>query len=298
MASSTTFLTAEDFECMGKKRSRIVGTFALAHFSSPLSPSRKITSQVLGWEHLWQLQGLNLANRCPHTILPEVASFIITTMKEGWGKCIACFESFEAQELYRADCGDRWCQGCTRSLFELSTKDQSLFPPECCGKEFPIYEDVLGADLLARWKAKRVEHTTEDKTYCHVPTCSAFIVPATIVGNVATCPACHATTCAICKAQTHDGACQEDHQAQEVLQIAEQMGWKRCGACKALIELRGGCNQMSELPYARISNWFQLWSKQWLINVHDNLKPAAVDTNFVTSAARPGTPAPTRGLRC
>ncbi|TDZ14766.1 ATP-dependent RNA helicase DEAH12 [Colletotrichum orbiculare MAFF 240422] len=175
----------------------------------------------------------------------EVASFIITTMKEGWGKCIACFESFEAQELYRADCGDRWCQGCTRSLFELSTKDQSLFPPECCGKEFPIYEDVLGADLLARWKAKRVEHTTEDKTYCHVPTCSAFIVPATIVGNVATCPACHATTCAICKAQTHDGACQEDHQAQEVLQIAEQMGWKRCGACKALIELRGGCNQMT-----------------------------------------------------
>ncbi|KAJ0309362.1 hypothetical protein Brms1b_009151 [Colletotrichum noveboracense] len=165
-------------------------------------------------------------------------------------KCDMCTDEYPQTYLFQTTCNHKYCPGCIIDLFEASINDESLFPPRCCGNVFSTaeHEHVLGYELLERWRVKEIEYTTPNRTYCHVPTCSAFIPPSKIDGDVGYCPVdCH-STCTLCKGPAHPHhACEQDQATQEVLRIAAENNWQRCTHCQAIVELNQGCYHISEL---------------------------------------------------
>lgn len=162
-------------------------------------------------------------------------------------ECVCCGGHKRAFETFRTPCGHFYCQECLTQLFELSTTDETLFPPRCCREEIPLTSVrlYLSSELVQRFREKAVEFRTSDRTYCSRPTCSAFITPANITSERATCTACFTDTCTICKGNSHDGDCPADTATQQVLEAAREQGWQRCYNCRRLVELDVGCNHMT-----------------------------------------------------
>ena len=162
-------------------------------------------------------------------------------------ECASCGEHKRAFETFRAPCGHYYCQECLTQLFELSTTDETLFPPRCCRQGIPLtlVRLYLSGELVQRFQKKTVEFRTSDRTYCCRPTCSAFITPDSISGERARCTACFTSTCIFCKGISHDGECPADTATQQVLEAAREQGWQRCYNCRRLVELDVGCNHMT-----------------------------------------------------
>lgn len=165
--------------------------------------------------------------------------------------CLACTEHFPTRDITDSPCSHGYCRGCLRDLFTLALTDETLFPPKCCNQPIPIdsVRAILSTELRGQFAAKKIEFETPNRTYCHHPTCSAFIPLPFIRGDVAHCVQCRAETCAICKAGSHMGTdCPDDPSTQAVLELARQEGWQRCSTCKAFVELQIGCNHISKSP--------------------------------------------------
>lgn len=166
-------------------------------------------------------------------------------------KCLICTDSFRSPNLARLPCNHDYCRGCLRQLFTSALTDETLIPARCCRQDTPDtdlqVQLFLGHKLVGKYRAKKVEVETPNRTYCHKPECSAFILPQHIESGIANCPECHETTCSICKAATHEGTdCPEDETAKQLLEMAKEEGWKQCHACNTLVELKEGCNHMSK----------------------------------------------------
>lgn len=173
--------------------------------------------------------------------------------------CIACRDRQYDADVAACPCSHYYCRGCLDSLFRASLTDETLFPPRCCGQNIPpdVYRGLVDdAQFIGTFRAKKIEFETPNRTYCHEPTCSTFVPPQSIAGDVATCVRCRSQTCTICKARAHQGSdCPQDPALQETLRLAAEQGWQRCGSCQSVVELQHGCNHMSE--YLR-SNQFHL----------------------------------------
>ena len=170
-------------------------------------------------------------------------------------QCIACDLVKPLLDIARTPCGHDYCQECLRTLFELSTTDETLFPPRCCRQEIPLpsVRLYLSSALINLFEKKSIEFKTSDRTYCSQPTCSSFITSVNIHDEQATCTACGTQTCTICKNTAHDGDCPEDIATQQVLETAREQGWQRCYNCRRLVELDVGCNHMVyALPPTRV----------------------------------------------
>ena len=167
-------------------------------------------------------------------------------------ECIACGEHSRAFETFRSSCGHDYCQGCLSELFELSTTDETLYPPRCCRQtiSLTLAKLYLSSDLAQRYQQKTIEYQSSDRTYCSRPTCSAFITSVDIDGERAACHICFQQTCTICKGNSHDGDCPQDTATQQVLAVAAQEGWRRCYNCRRLVELDIGCNHMTYVLHA------------------------------------------------
>ena len=165
-------------------------------------------------------------------------------------QCTACDLNKPLFDIFQTPCGHHYCQECLRTLFELSTTDETLFPPRCCRQEIPLQsvKIYLSPALLRTFALKSIEFKTSDRTYCCRPACSSFITSVNITGERATCTACGTHTCTICKNNAHDGDCPEDTATQQVLETAREQGWQRCYNCRRLIELDVGCNHMVYAP--------------------------------------------------
>ncbi|KAM5343527.1 hypothetical protein ACJ41O_012064 [Fusarium nematophilum] len=137
---------------------------------------------------------------------------------------------------------------CLVTLFEASLRDEYLFPPRCCGQPIPAEasSSVLTPLLIDRFNKKKVEYETVDKTYCHEPTCSAFVPPLSIKDKIALCGACNKETCVGCKGPSHKGECPKDAASQALLQLAKKNGWQQCKSCNRIVELDTGCFHMSK----------------------------------------------------
>ena len=162
-------------------------------------------------------------------------------------ECASCGEHRRAFETFRAPCRHYYCQECLSQLFELSTTDETLFPPRCCRQEIPLASVrlYLNGELVQQFQKKIIEFQTSDRTYCSRPTCSAFITPDNITGERATCTFCFTTTCTICKGTSHNGDCPADTATQQMLEVAREQGWQRCYSCRRVVELDVGCNHMT-----------------------------------------------------
>ncbi|KAJ8117071.1 hypothetical protein ONZ43_g4295 [Nemania bipapillata] len=161
--------------------------------------------------------------------------------------CIACGEMYHFIYLARAPCRHEYCRGCLKDLFQHAMLDESLFPPRCCREEIPVDANrlFLNSELVQEFKKKAVEFSTPNRTYCHRPTCSAFIPPAMVKDDVARCPQCNAQTCVICTGAMHGGDCPWDTELQRTLELAQEEEWQRCPKCRTMIELEIGCLHMT-----------------------------------------------------
>lgn len=164
--------------------------------------------------------------------------------------CTACTEEFPAHKIaFGVGCRHEYCRACLRRLFSDSLTDESLFPPRCCGVAIDVEQvlDFLPAKLVGQFRAKKVELETPNKTYCHQPTCSLFIPPAAISGDVGTCVRCRQRTCIICKGPSHhESDCPGDAGIQMLLDVAAENGWQRCYQCHRIVELNFGCYHISK----------------------------------------------------
>ncbi|KAG5918508.1 hypothetical protein E4U42_006829 [Claviceps africana] len=162
-------------------------------------------------------------------------------------RCVACASDVAFFETVRCPCSHDYCRDCMTELFSAAVNDESMFPPRCCRIPIPLdpNRSFLSAGLLDKYKAKEVEFATPNRTYCHVPACSAFVPPASVRGDVATCVQCQSTTCTICKGKSHSRDCPVDTSAADVLRIAAENGWQRCYSCGRLVDLVTGCNHIT-----------------------------------------------------
>lgn len=163
-------------------------------------------------------------------------------------KCTSCALELDITELKRLTCEHEYCLECLIELFDLCLKDETLFPPRCCYHNIPldVAGDSLDADYSQLFQDRKEELETPDKTYCCNLTCSKFIPTGLIRDGVAICPACSELTCSICKAAAHPGGpCPVDPTLEQVLQVADDNGWRRCYSCRSIVELNFGCNHMT-----------------------------------------------------
>jgi hypothetical protein len=164
--------------------------------------------------------------------------------------CNACREPHDAGAMYQPPCSQvycfhSYCAACLNSMFLNALHDESRFPPRCCGTSLmgPKALKMLPTTTVRLFKAKRMEMSTRDETYCHRPTCSAFIAKHSIHNNEAFCQKCRATTCGKCKNAWHFGPCTFETE-RELLETAKQESWQRCPGCRRLVERDEGCNDM------------------------------------------------------
>ncbi|KAI2624589.1 hypothetical protein GGS26DRAFT_593203 [Hypomontagnella submonticulosa] len=165
---------------------------------------------------------------------------------QGPKPCTACTDMTEPGELVRAPCGHEYCGECLDRLFLIAADDESSFPAKCCGEVLAIesYKQYLDPYVVQQFQEKAVEYGTSDRTYCHRGDCSTFLAPATYGGSTAYCDNCGEATCILCKGQAHGGECATDPGVDEVIQMAEQEGWRRCVGCGAMIERTEGCQHI------------------------------------------------------
>ncbi|KAL0944541.1 IBR finger domain-containing protein [Colletotrichum truncatum] len=185
--------------------------------------------------------------------------------------CNSCMEKYPSIQIAGCPCHHEYCGDCLRSLFEASLTDESLFPPRCCGQPIPVEDNriFLTPKLVGEFRAKTIEFSTTNRTYCHQPTCSTFIPKGLIQGDIASCPRCLHKTCTICKGPEHQGEdCGNDTATQSLLQLAAENGWQRCFSCRRVVELDHGCNHMTcpchaEFCYVCGLKWKTCTCPQW-----------------------------------
>jgi hypothetical protein len=168
-------------------------------------------------------------------------------------RCEACRDDKKFFDVARLPCRHEYCRDCLEDLFRASLTDESLFPPRCCRQQIPI-EAVrlfLKSKLVHAYEEKKIEFETPNRTYCSLPTCSAFIRAEQVTGEVGTCPVCNTRTCTVCKAVAHErGDCPKDSALQQVLETAAENGWQRCYSCWRIVELDLGCNHITWVSHS------------------------------------------------
>jgi hypothetical protein len=163
--------------------------------------------------------------------------------------CSVCLNSCDSTDLITAPCEHLHCSDCLTSLFIRATKDETLFPPQCCQQQIPLnmVEHLMSDEETKAFESASVEFTTQDRVYCSKPECAKFIPPAQIQIDTSTahCVTCETNTCLHCKKLFHTDECPEDTVLNAVLELAKAEGWQRCPTCKAVVELTFGCYHMT-----------------------------------------------------
>lgn len=162
--------------------------------------------------------------------------------------CVSCNEEVPYFSAVYAPCGHDYCKDCAKIIFINSAREETLFPPRCCQQTIPLaaVDVYLTAEFIEHFKEKSVEFQTANRIYCPWPTCSAFIPPSRIHGEIAVCERCEYWVCTMCKGATHQGRdCPEDSSLKDLVQTAKGAGWQRCYRCSRFVELSHGCNHIT-----------------------------------------------------
>ncbi|KAF1959500.1 hypothetical protein CC80DRAFT_405467 [Byssothecium circinans] len=152
-------------------------------------------------------------------------------------------------------CGHRMCHSCLKRQFTLSVSDPQHMPPTCCNAEhIPLkYVERLFDDKFKRlWNKKYQEYTTANRLYCPMKSCGEWIKPSkirmdrTYGRKYARCGRCNTKVCVLCNSRFHTRReCPRDEETNRLVQMAKEKGWQRCYNCKAVVELKEGCNHMT-----------------------------------------------------
>ncbi|KAL6407476.1 ibr finger domain containing protein [Ilyonectria robusta] len=159
---------------------------------------------------------------------PGESSQWAASRKQELGQCDVCTEQRTAHLITELPCDHKYCQDCVVRLYTDALTGESLFPPRCCRQPIPI---DLAKPLLPPRLACLLD----------------IYLSSIFVADKDTCPNCKATTCVTCKAAAHQVEdCPSDETTQQLLELAQQQGWRQCYSCHRLVELNLGCNHISK----------------------------------------------------
>ncbi|CDM34524.1 Zinc finger, C6HC-type [Penicillium roqueforti FM164] len=131
-------------------------------------------------------------------------------------ECTCCTEKYPQSDIIQTECAHTYCRECIVRLFENALANEASFPPRCCRLPIAVsitVEDMIGIEIMKRYKERNTEVNDCHRTYCSNSPCSRYIPPQNIRRGVGICQSCAARTCADCKRQGHRGNC--NHQNTE-----------------------------------------------------------------------------------
>ncbi|OQO10538.1 hypothetical protein B0A48_03835 [Cryoendolithus antarcticus] len=170
-------------------------------------------------------------------------------------ECLTCGEdNVPSNMTAKLECGHRMCHSCLRRVFRMAVKDPAHMPPRCCNPREHIalahVDNLFDDKFKVLFNKKFDEYKTKDRIYCPNSRCGIWIRPTnyhTSGGRkYATCPKCKTDACTLCGGKMHKSAdCPKDPEIARLMEQAEAEGWKRCYKCKAMIELKEGCNHIT-----------------------------------------------------
>lgn len=170
--------------------------------------------------------------------------------------CLVCMnDELPITKTVKLACGHRMCHSCLKRQFTLSVQDPQHMPPRCCTKEhIPLkYAERLFDDKFkVLWNKKYQEYTTENRLYCPARGCGQWIKPSRIRVDTtygkkyAKCGHCGTKVCVLCNSKFHTKReCPRDEGSNRFEEMAKEQGWQKCYNCKAVVELKEGCNHMT-----------------------------------------------------
>ncbi|KAK2595322.1 hypothetical protein QQS21_006979 [Conoideocrella luteorostrata] len=168
-------------------------------------------------------------------------------------ECVVCMGDINPAKVSKLKCGHSMCRSCLERSFKLSITDPQHMPPKCCTQDhIPLkhVDRLFDIAFKKTWNRKFAEWSTKNRVYCPLPKCGEWIKPANVRREdgrkVARCSRCRTKVCCSCGGRWHGaGACPSDPEMANLLAQAKEEGWKRCHRCKAMVELKEGCNHMT-----------------------------------------------------
>lgn len=146
------------------------------------------------------------------------------------------------------------CHSCLKRNFKLSITDPQHMPPKCCTNDhIPLHhvDSLFDISFKKTWNRKFQEYNTKNRIYCPSRRCGEWITPRNIHRDrdgkkYGICSSCKTKVCFQCNAKWHGGRdCPKDEGTNQLLETAKQAGWQRCFSCRAIVELKEGCNHMT-----------------------------------------------------
>ncbi|KAH0019179.1 hypothetical protein KCU78_g6901, partial [Aureobasidium melanogenum] len=186
--------------------------------------------------------------------IPAPATVSSPSPRVRTAECLTCgSDDVPVTRSAKLPCGHRMCNSCLRRIFSMSIKDPQHMPPKCCSSDhIPLkHVDHLFDDKFKLlWNAKYQEYTTKNRLYCPAKGCGQWIKPANMHKlhgrNYGRCPRCKTKVCTLCNNKLHtSGECPKDPETKRLVALAKEKGWQRCYNCKAMVELKEGCNHMT-----------------------------------------------------
>ncbi|KIJ55708.1 hypothetical protein M422DRAFT_151942 [Sphaerobolus stellatus SS14] len=215
-------------------------------------------------------------------------------------RCVVCDDDAAGAKGLLFPCKDAYDIKCAIELFQHAMRDESLMPPRCCRMEIPAGQVLpyLRQQEREIFMEKRQEYSTLNRLYCPRATCSKFMGSCEGEVRNVTCPACRLLVCTGCKKNGHAShiPCDNDNEAQQLLELGERNGWQRCPGCHRMVELALGCYHMTclcrtEFCYLCRARWKNCGCAQW--DEH-RLLVAARQRVANENADRPAMPAAER----
>jgi hypothetical protein len=165
-------------------------------------------------------------------------------------ECIACGDTIVPRKSFRAPCAHRYCLGCLANFAKVSTRDESLYPLQCCQIRMSTERVArrLPKPLQTRFRAKSVEYSVPAATrvYCANRKCSSFICSSNTHKTNMTCLVCGITTCLGCRNRRHPGEdCAGAGLQEELKTLADNKNWQSCPGCQAVVERTDGCSHIT-----------------------------------------------------
>lgn len=165
-----------------------------------------------------------------------------------------CLDDVPSTKMATLKCGHKMCNGCLKRNFKLSVNDPQLMPPKCCTSDHIPLKHVVKLfdhEFKKTWNKKFAEYSAKNRVYCPSRRCGEWIIPENAQRDefgrrYAKCSSCKTKVCLACNGKWHSATdCPKDEETNKLLEQAKEEGWKRCYKCKAMVELKEGCNHMT-----------------------------------------------------
>ncbi|KAI5782617.1 hypothetical protein EDC01DRAFT_619061, partial [Geopyxis carbonaria] len=168
---------------------------------------------------------------------------IITT--EARTTCEICTDEVSQFQVVELRCNHTFCLSCLAEMFKRAITSADNYPPRCC-EPIPISyatEALTATELETFFEVDRKLKANNSTTvYCFRESCGRPLPSHHIEGRIGVCLDCNELTCAMCTKKYHgDAWCQDDPDAQALIEVAKKNRWQRCYQCWRIVELKHGC---------------------------------------------------------